>query len=545
MSSFSLSGGTTFYIKQSGSNVEYSYDNSSWSPISVFPVTIQNLSTSSGYVTIEFITDITLTTSDSYFICGTSYLQFGKTTLNSDGTRPKITIDGVTDYLGLIENGNDGLNGQSYINIDNIEVLATNGSTLKSTNPDWAGWIGQSYYGKGANNNNIRNCSTDGDIPIYCGGLVGAVCGSDSGAELTITGCYSTGAIGSNAGGIIAISGGAYSGSVIIDSCWSSGDIDTGGGGITGNGTQFVTITNCYSTGIIGQLAGGICGSGAGRSGGSTVTVSNCYSTGSIGEQGGGIFGLSVGTVNISNCYSTGNMANSQAGGICGVTNVGGQTISNCYVTGTQTSGTGYIVGSQTVVNGTYSYGTTSTLTNNYSAAANSSSGWNDTNAKSVLTGYPTLTTFGTTWIQPNGTNTAYLLTSSAYSPYSYSLLKTFTQSIEKGESTTGGVVAGYTYSILAINGVSPSSYDTISIDSTTGVISTTSSITSGVYTIMVYSTKNPYSVTQFLLTILGPIPPTPSKKKKKKIILYNNTKGTTTIINCKKGTKTTVWWCK
>lgn len=545
MSSISVSGGTIVYIRQSGSNIEYSTDESVWTTIT-FPCTVTNTNTLSGDVILTFSTDITLTTVNDYFVCGSTNLQFGSSTLKNDGTRPIITIDGVTDYLGLVENGTSTTNGFSNISIYNLEVLSINGSTLKSTNPDWAGWIGQSYYGSGASNNYIKNCSTDGNIPIYCGGIVGGVAANNSG-NLTIEGCYSTGSIGSVGGGIIGISAGANSGNVIIQSCWSSGAIDTGAGGIMGNGAQNATIMNCYSTGLIGQQSGGICGQAPGRSGGGIVYISNCYSTGNIGQQGGGIVGNFAGSVNVSNCYSLGNIANSQGGGICGVTNVGGQTITNCYACGTQSGGTGYITGSQSVVNGTYTLGSVvSTLTNNYSEAANASSGWNDTNAKSVLTGVPTTLSFGTSWIQPNGTNTPFFIRNSVYSPYSLNLITTFTQSIDKGDSTTGGVVSGYTYSILAINGVSPSSYPTISIDSTTGIITTSSSITSGLYTIMIYATKNPYNVTQFLMTIIGPTPPgpTPKPKKRKPLIYFNNTTGTTTIIKCKKCKPITIKWC-
>ena len=544
MSSIGVSGGTTVYIRQIGSDIQFSTNELIWTTFT-FPCTVLNTDISGGNVIVSFSTDITLTSVNDYFICGSTNLQFGSSSLKNDGTRPIITIDGVTDYMGLVENGTSSSNGYNDIKIINLEVLSTNGSTLQSVNPNFAGWIGQSYYAKGANSNFITNCSTDGDIPIYCGGIVGGVSGSDSG-YLSISGCNSTGSIGSVGGGIVAISAGANSGNVIVQSCWSSGTIDTGGGGIMGNGAQNATISSCYSTGLIGQQSGGICGQAPGRSGGGIVYISNCYSTGNIGQQGGGIVGNFSGTVNVSNCYSFGDIANSQGGGICGVTNVGGQTISNCYACGTQSGGTGYITGSQSVVNGTYTLGTVSTLTNNYSEAANASSGWNDTNAKSVLTGDPSTTSYGTSWIQPNGTNTPFLVTNSGYSPYSLQLLKIVSQTVNKGSSTPAGVISGYTYSILSINGLSPSSYSTISIDSSTGEISTTSSTEVRLYTIMVYSTKNPYSITQYGLTVSDPNPPgpTPKPKKRKPVIYFNNTRGTTTIIRCKKCKPITFGWC-
>ncbi len=545
-SSISASGGSMIFIRQSGSSVEYSLDSETWN-IVLFPSTIINTSPSDGYVTIEFVTDLTLTTVNDYFVCGSTYLQFGSTTLNNDGTRPTITIDGVANYVGLIQNGTSSSNGYSFMKIQNFEVLAVNGSTLYSSTSDSAGWIGQSYFARGAGGNFITNCSSDGDIPSYCGGIVGASSGSESGAFLSISVCNSTGSIGSMAGGIIGINAGTNSGNVLCQSSWSSGAIGIGGGGIIGNGVEIATIQNCYSTGIIGQQAGGICGQGAGLTGVVLIYVLNCYSTGSISSQAGGIMGKFVGTVTVANCYSTGNIADSQAGGICGETNVGGQTINNCYVCGTQSSGTGYIVGSQTVVNGTFTIGSaTSTLTNNYSEPANSSSGWNDTNAKSVLAGDPSTTPYGTTWIQPNGSNTPFLLTNSGYTPYSLSLVKIYSQTINAGNRTSSGVVSGYTYSILSINGSLPSSYPTITMNSATGAISTTSTTEVRNYRIYVYSTKNPYSVTEYNLVVneyIPPVPPTP-KKKKKPLILFNNTAGTTTIIKCKKCKPITIGWC-
>jgi hypothetical protein len=546
MSSIGVSGGTTVYIRQIGSDIQFSTNELIWTTFT-FPCTMLNTDTSGGNVIVAFSTDITLTSANDYFVCGSTNLQFGSSSLKNDGTRPKITIDGVTNYLGLIQNGTSSSNGYSLMKIQNLEVLAVNGSTLYSATANSAGWIGQSYFARGAGGNFITNCSSDGDIPSYCGGIVGALPAYESGAFLSISVCNSTGSIGSMAGGILGISAGASSGNVLCQSCWSSGSIDSGGGGIAGNGVQIATIQNCYSTGAIGQQAGGICGQGAGRSATVLVYVLNCYSTGNISFQGGGIIGNLSGVITVANCYSTGNIANSQGGGICGVTNVGGQTISGCYATGTQSSGTGYIIGSQTVVNGTFTIGSvTSTLTNNYSEPANSSSGWNDTNAKSVLAGDPMTTPYGTTWIQPNGLNTPFLLTNSGYTPYSLSLVKIYSETIDQGNSTSSGIVSGYTYSILSINDSLPSVYPTISINSATGAISTTSSTQARNYRIYVYSTKNPYSVTEYFLVVNGstpPVPPTP-KKKKKPLILFNNIAGTTTIIKCKTCKPITIRWC-
>lgn len=161
----------------------------------------------------------------------------------------------------------------------------------------------------------VKNCGVIGlfIIPSRGGGLIGE---SGTGSNLTINGCYSTGAISESfSGGIIGQSAG-YGGTVDITNCYSTGSITgLGSGGIAGRffanaGTG--TITNCYSTGEINlysssNSAGGIVGTSVSYSSGST-TILNCYSSGDL-TAGGGICGnidLATSSVTITNCYSKG-----------------------------------------------------------------------------------------------------------------------------------------------------------------------------------------------------------------------------------------------
>jgi hypothetical protein len=93
------------YIRQSESDIQFSYDNEFWYNFNEWPTnpeTLYNSSASSGILKIIFTTDITITSVNQYFICGTRRIQFGSESLKSDGTMPIIYIDGVENYGGLI-----------------------------------------------------------------------------------------------------------------------------------------------------------------------------------------------------------------------------------------------------------------------------------------------------------------------------------------------------------------------------------------------------------------------------------------------------------
>ena len=493
MTSISAYGSTqSLYFKQVSGTISYSLDNSSWTAVSSWPVSITNLdSASSAVLNILFTTDLTLTTSTQYFICMTSFLQFGSKTLNSDGSIPKCIVTNVTNYPGLIQNGTSGANGRANISIVNLGVTASGTTSLG----DDQGWIGQSYFGKGVSGCVITGCYSTGDIvgPNGAGGIVGAYSGTSSGT-LRIQGCYSTGAILGYGGGIA----GKYTGqggTVYFVQCFSTGAISgmySGGisGLYTGSTGGSIQCVACYSSGIIsGNYAGGILGINAGHTNG-TVSISYCYSKGAIsGSSAGGICGQNVGIsangVIITNSFSTGTIG-STAGGVIGPT-TGTYTIQHCYTSGALAGATGGIVGGLSTEPATC-----------YSEGKHLSSGWNDTNANSVLTaGF---------WIQPNGINTPYLLPILGYSTYSLTNVTdssgnvfntSESESIQAGETTSAAIVPGYTYSLLT---VTPG----ITINSSTGRISTTSSVLEGEYELSIFANSSPsyYVVITYILTI-------------------------------------------
>ena len=189
-----------------------------------------------------------------------------------DGLGNTITIINVENFNGLFRNGSFNSNGNSNITIKNINIVISGSTTLVGE----GGWLCQSYFGKGASNINVINCSVNGTlIHDFCGGLFGYR--SDS---IKATNCSFTGDItaGYGIGGIF--------------------------GSYAGNNSE---AKNCSFTGnIAGSNAGGIFGWGAGNHG-TAASAINCYMKGDItGDGAGGIYG--------SNEQGSGSGAGSGAG---------------------------------------------------------------------------------------------------------------------------------------------------------------------------------------------------------------------------------------
>lgn len=481
-------GGTSIYIRQIEGTIESSNNQNDWYPL-YFPSYINNTDTSKGILKIIFITDITLSNVYDYFICGSDNIQIGSELLNDDGSIPTITISDVSDYLGFIQNGQNGGNGFNNISIYNLLIHSDN-----TTLAYGAGWVGWAYFGNGANNILIKNCQSDGDIRENSGGILGEYAATNSN-DFTVDGCSSKGEISTTDSGAGGICGQrcADNGYIQIVRCWSSGIIHTGGGGIIGassaeNGT--VNISQSYSTGLIGTNAGGI----VSRDTIGSVIVENSYSRGNIGDAAGGIFGrfASAGSHAI-NCYSSGSISLTLGGGIFGANYDPSATATHCYTSGEGDGG------------GIFS-GDSSDTSTCYSETNNANAGWTDTNAKATLTGAPTTTSYGENWAQLDGLNTAYIVATSGYSPFSLTVTDTtITFTLSPGSRTTPALVPGYTHSIVSINNLTPDSFPFITIDSSTGIITVGDGATVGsIYTIVVYSTKNPYSFTNFSITIIG-----------------------------------------
>jgi hypothetical protein len=501
------------YIRENSGNIEYSTDNLTWNN-ATFPIGIENTNTASAtYLKVLFTNNITLSSTLDYFYCYSDYIQFGSDSLNGDGSRPEITINNVTNYPGLILNGDSGNNGYSYIKVLNLKVLSTGTTTLSSD----AGWIGRSYFAKGATNNFIINCYSDGVISSNGGGIVGARAGIING-NLSIINCNSTGIIsGSNSGGIAGGRAGE-DGTIVIRQCSSSGNITgffAGGifgqlAGISSSGVLdgSATAIDCYSSGnMTSSDSGGIFGVSAANTNKGNAAAINCYSRGSIGGLGaGGIFArlassVAGGIASAINCYTTGNIT-SAAGGIFGT---GHGTINtlvfaiNCYTTGTCAA----------TNRGIYANGATlvqETTGNNYAESRNSTSGWNTTNANTALTGEPTTSNVGTTWVK-TGVNLPYELKAAGFSPYSLNnisgttLNTTYTETLAVGATSAASVV-GSSFSITDINGSLPSVYSTITIDGTTGAITVGAGTVPDTYVLLVNCTINPYAYSTVTLTV-------------------------------------------
>ncbi len=519
MSTISTNGqNNIIYIEQSGSNIRYKINNGSYTTITSFPITINNTNTAYN-LKIYFTTNITFDTSSKYFICGSDNLQFGKEFLEDNGDIITFNITSGS-YSGLIQNGTSTTNGFEKIKIFNIGV-ETASSSLTSSD----GWICQQYFSKGvlSNYNFIINCYSTGNINTQCGGIVGANC-IDNNGILNIISCYSEGEISSGSSGGICGAFSQVSGSGIlnIEKCYSKGNIVgsfTGGicGRYAGYNGNTVNVSNCYSTGTLsGASSGGIFGANAGDSSNASggAFANNCYSTGNLtnGSEGG-IFGNfagnNFGTATATNCYSLGNITGTNTGGIFGNNNNNSMAY-NCYTSGTANSGS--------TTNGIYSGSSSDNLrgSGNYSEANNSSSGWNSSNALTTLTGVPSSGTelsVGTIWSNTSTTiNTPFELTQVGSTPYSlnniidsgssYYLNNNFSQSIFIGKKSKSSVLSGYSFSILSINNDNPNSYPFISINSSNGVISSSTNSIIGNYSLIIRNYKNPYSITSFEITL-------------------------------------------
>ncbi len=462
-------GGTFAYIRNNGGTIEYSYNNSTWSTVT-FPCGVENTNTSAGYFQVVFTTDITLSSTNDYFYPLSEKIQFGSTSLKSDGTRPVITIS-VGSYPGLIENGTSATSAYNDIRVYNLTVDGTGYSTSLG-----GGWIGRTYYGNGASGCYIINCVAKGTIGNNAGGILGNYSGT-SGGSISILGCSSTGTIGQQAGGII----GANCDNVTCTQCYSEGSIAQNGGGITGQNTGGgCSAEKCYSLGSIALGAGGIIGAVAA----SGVSASKCYSTGAIGTSAGGIFGSQAGTatagdvVTATNCYSTGTVGGSEAGGIFGKP---------------------------------FSTNGTRTETNCYKVEGGS---WSDATANTNLTGIPSSSPgVGSTWVS-TALNTAYELADFGYTPYatlviaSNALVQSASQTIVAGNTSAAGLVSGAnSYTILTKSGGDSDSHGSITIDSTTGALSTTTSVVAGTYTVKIRRDGS-YFITTYVLTITEYIAP-------------------------------------
>jgi hypothetical protein len=377
--SISADGATQYVsLRMNTGLVEYSTDQSTYTPIAAtanWPVTITNTNPGVGSILrVVAIQNLTITAgygdTSGYLIAGSEYLTF-------DGSGNTITLDGITDYPGFINNNNNG-----NIAVQNFTTTRSGGSTLAFG----AAWLCQGFFGSGVSGISVTNCTNNGAVIAglneQCGGIVGRFFAFNGGSG-TITGCTNNGTIdNSYAGGIAGFNCGR-GGSVTITNCTNNGLIVTGlgiGGIVGGDAASnfgLVNITGCTNNGILSSnTGGGIAGSGLANDGGS-CNITNCSNTGlNAAPGGGGIVGGSAGSNNglcsITNCFNTGNLSQAAVGGIVGNSFAFNTnqpcSITNCYSTGSiATNNSGGIVGGNVGFNNNATYNPVVNITNCYS----------------------------------------------------------------------------------------------------------------------------------------------------------------------------------
>jgi hypothetical protein len=409
------------------------------------------------------------------------------------------------------------------------------GNTFISSNPQYASII----Y--------IQKCKSNAVISgIGSGGIAGSYFGY--GIRPEISNCEVYGLIeGVGAGGIVGSFSAYTDGSVRIENSYFIGNINgENSGGIVGYGsssnlTEFsflpqTQIYNCYHVGTkSGEGSGGILGSNC------SAFCFDCYSLGDInGTNAGGIAGVNSGydaikinqpnTSVLNFCYTQGNILSSTAGGICGPNSSELVFLYNDYYTGNLISG----------------YPIIAQPANGFSLNCYSSGEFSGPDASKILIGDPLynskkilVSPVGVVWIQTSSTDYSipWILSSFSKSYYqideppliSQSTKSTTStkstqsvsplvpnnpqpyESIFPNQSTTIPALTGLgiIYSIVGIgqSGVVyvPEKFPSITINSETGIISTTYDTRPSYYQIYVYfqNLNNfGYSVSVFYLNV-------------------------------------------
>ena len=181
------------------------------------------------------------------------YFKFSKiknSHITFDGNGFKIIISNIINYNGLFQ-----FPGENYyfnFTVQNCGVISE-----ESNLSDQRGWL-IGVPPKASHTVNIKNCYSEGIVPKYGGGLVGA--GASIGSYTNIYNSYHISeSLSDYAGGIVGMGcgNGSYRGrhqGCYISNCFS-----------------IIRNIGCYSAGILGYYANG-----------SSNTVNNCFSIGNI-----------------------------------------------------------------------------------------------------------------------------------------------------------------------------------------------------------------------------------------------------------------------
>lgn len=471
------------------------------------PIMLINNNPAGGIIRVLFSSDITVLSPNLRLIIGSEKIQIGDSSVNPNGKRPLISVDGVTGYLGFINNSSNGFDGYNDISVYNLRVRATNGATINAG----SGWVGSGGFGQNSLNNSFLCCSSDGPIPESGGGIVGAQFATGTSSAL-IVGCTSSGSIGLGAGGIVGSGAGETGGTVVIRNCWSTGGMESYAGGIVGaqgGGGGSCTVEKCYSTGTGGAATG--CGGIFGANAGSTTGIAiarYCYSTGDVVQGGGGIFGIDPadggGNITATQCYSTGTVDTLNGGGgiVASYNNPSPQgtvTVTDCYTSGATAAPTGYIIAGDP---------TEGPSGSNYSEAYHGGTGWNSENAYATI---------GVVAFIPVYVDQPFVLQPFGPSPYTLQTIApsgtditlSYSQTLVEGSQSGPALVGGGNspeYRIL--------NEESITIDPVTGRITAPAyNPTKPTFTLVIFARNlaGEYSVTNFILTVTSSGPPTPT----------------------------------
>lgn len=273
------------FLRQNGSDFEYSLNGSEWDS-SLMP-SITNVGDDT--ITVHLLGDFTVSSANSYIVIDSDNITIQGETGKEGPTI--VTVDGVDDYPGFIQNGTMSTSGYNDVTISDVFV-----NVVDSTLAQYGGWLAQAYFGIDATNVTIDSCGSNGPISANSGGVLGA-----HAIGVTISDCFTTGDMAINSGGIV----GSWADSVTVQNAHSSGLIGFSAGGIFGGSTFDSIANNTYSTGLIYGDAGGIFGESH-----SNPTVTHSYTSGSKFSSGAGILSGSssdgVGNYSESNNSSSG-----------------------------------------------------------------------------------------------------------------------------------------------------------------------------------------------------------------------------------------------
>ena len=224
---------------------------------------------------------------------------------------------------GFIGSVTDG----AIVSISNSENLGE----VSSSSEQVGGFVGRLQTGTTLTLENCVNGATlTGTHGV--GGMLGQI-NSDTGGDISMTGCSNTGNItttatsgDSRAGGMIGF---IYSVSnATITKCWNEGAIDA---------------SSKYSGGILGSRNSG------------TVTITSCYNTGDITDNTSASAIVGYGAATINNCWNSGTVTTSFSTGTC----------TDCYDLNSESTGVTQVTSDQ-ITNGDLCYklnGDQSTIT--------------------------------------------------------------------------------------------------------------------------------------------------------------------------------------